>query len=414
MIIYTFHSSFATVHRGAKLILTTSIIMADEVVVEQPGDLGLTINETDVVTNVTEKIPATPEGMAVAYGSLVIMAIVPIFFGAYRSVKFHKEQKDNGETPEVMSDKDAAMFPIIASATLFGIYVVFQIFSKEYINILLTVYFFFLGVLSLAHIAGPYVTNLIPSIVPNEEYHLLLTSGKADKKEVSSVSVFSSSEMMNYKFDHKDLINLALCGIFGGWYLLKKHWIANNIFGLAFALNGIEFLQLNTVMTGCILLGGLFIYDIFWVFGTNVMVTVAKSFEAPIKLVFPQDILEKGLEANNFAMLGLGDIVIPGIFIALLLRYDVSKKKSHTYFYAGFTAYLLGLLMTIGVMHFFKHAQPALLYLVPACIGLPLFVALVKGEIKQLFLYEDNPETDKDKKTEETKESKEEEEKKAK
>ena len=31
--------------------------------------------------------------------------------------------------------------------------------------------------------------------------------------------------------------------------------------------------------------------------------------------------MENGLEAKNFAMLGLGDIVIPGIFIALLLRY---------------------------------------------------------------------------------------------
>jgi len=39
-------------------------------------------------------------------------------------------------------------------------------------------------------------------------------------------------------------------------------------------------------------------------------------------VVFPQDLLEKGLDANNFAMLGLGDIVIPGIFIALLLRFD--------------------------------------------------------------------------------------------
>lgn len=39
-------------------------------------------------------------------------------------------------------------------------------------------------------------------------------------------------------------------------------------------------------------------------------------------MVFPQDLLEQGLSANNFAMLGLGDIVIPGIFIALLLRFD--------------------------------------------------------------------------------------------
>lgn len=74
---------------------------------------------------------------------------------------------------------------------------------------------------------------------------------------------------------------------------------------------------------GCILLLGLFFYDIFWVFGTDVMVTVAQSFEAPIKLMFPQDLLENGLSAKHHAMLGLGDIVVPGIFIALLLRYDV-------------------------------------------------------------------------------------------
>jgi len=37
------------------------------------------------------------------------------------------------------------------------------------------------------------------------------------------------------------------------------------------------------------------------------MVTVAKSFDAPIKLIFPQDLIEHGLfAANKFAMLGLG------------------------------------------------------------------------------------------------------------
>lgn len=63
----------------------------------------------------------------------------------------------------------------------------------------------------------------------------------------------------------------------------SQHWIANNLLGLAFAINGVELLHLNNVQTGALLLGGLFIYDVFWVFGTNVMVTVAKSFEAPIK-----------------------------------------------------------------------------------------------------------------------------------
>ncbi|KAK6989610.1 Minor histocompatibility antigen H13 [Biomphalaria glabrata] len=329
------------------------------------------------------KIPATPEGMAIAYGSLFLMAIVPIFIGSFRSVTFHKEQKDSGEKPETMTHKDAAMFPIIASCALFGIYIVFKIFSKEYINLLLTAYFFLLGVLALTHIVGPIISKLIPPSFPNKDYHLILTQGKGDKKE----------DLMNYEFDRKDLVSLGLCAVFGVWYLWKKHWIANNLFGLAFSINGVELLSLNRVSTGCILLGGLFIYDIFWVFGTNVMVTVAKSFEAPIKLVFPQDLLQHGLAANNFAMLGLGDIVIPGIFIALLLRYDVSlKRNSNLYFYAGFVAYCLGLGTTIFIMHFFKHAQPALLYLVPACLGIPTALALVKGDIKSMFSYEDHAE----------------------
>lgn len=50
------------------------------------------------VENVTETItgartPATIEGSAVAYGSLVIMAMLPIFFGALRSVKHQKDEK---------------------------------------------------------------------------------------------------------------------------------------------------------------------------------------------------------------------------------------------------------------------------------------------------------------------------------
>ena len=99
------------------------------------------------------------------------------------------------------------------------------------------------------------------------------------------------------------------------------------------------------------------------------------------------------------AMLGLGDIVIPGIFVALLLRYDQSlKRNSNFYFYTTFIAYILGLCGTIVVMHVFKHAQPALLYLVPACLGAPIFMALIRGDLKSMFSYADHPEEDEDEK----------------
>lgn len=344
------------------------------------GAAAENVSETNT-TSAGARTPSTPEGMAVAYGSLVLMALLPIFFGSYRSVNYHKDKK-----PEKMTKKDAAMFPIMASLALFSLYIVFKLFSKEYINLLLTGYFFFLGVLALTHLLSPVVSKLVPAAVPNIPFHIIFKQGEGEQ----------SQDIVNYRFSSYDVVALFCCSAVGAWYLVQKHWVANNLFGLAFAVNAVELLHLNNVVTGCILLSGLFIYDIFWVFGTDVMVTVAKSFEAPIKLVFPQDLLTHGLAANNFAMLGLGDIVIPGIFIALLLRFDKSlKRRTNVYFHATCIAYFLGLMATIFVMHIFKHAQPALLYLVPACLGTPLLLALIKGDLTALFKYEDSPEDEK-------------------
>merc|ERR1712168_16526 len=309
--------------------------------------------------------------------------------GSFRSVDSQKEQKENhektGERPETMTQKDAMMFPIIASCALFGLYMIFNIFGKEYINMLLSFYFLVLGIFALSHMTSPLVLKLVPSAVPVIPFHLKFTQGEGDSKEA----------VLDYQFNTHDLVCLGLCSVVGVWYIMKKHWLANDLLGMAFAVNGVELLHLNNVVTGCILLGGLFFYDIFWVFGTNVMVTVAKSFEAPIKLVFPQDLLENGLAAKNMAMLGLGDIVIPGIFVALLLRYDYSlKRNSHFYFWTTFVAYISGLVLTIVVMHFYKHAQPALLYLVPACLGAPILMAALRGDLGSMFSYADHPEMD--------------------
>jgi minor histocompatibility antigen H13 len=47
----------------------------------------------------------------------------------------------------------------------------------------------------------------------------------------------------------------------------------------------------------------------------------------------------------------------------------------------------LGLVATVGVMHVFDAAQPALLYLVPACLGASLATAAYRGELSKLLNY---------------------------
>merc|ERR1712118_306241 len=57
--------------------------------------------------------------------------------------------------------------------------------------------------------------------------------------------------------------------------------------GVCFCIQALALASLNEFYIGLLLLAGLFVYDIFWVFGTDVMVTVAKSFDGPAKIIFP-------------------------------------------------------------------------------------------------------------------------------
>lgn len=176
------------------------------------------------------------------------------------------------------------------------------------------------------------------------------------------------------------------------------------------------------------------------------MVTVAKSLDVPIKLMFPRPgDPQDPTSAPSHAMLGLGDVVLPGIVIGLALRFDLYlfylrrqkrvrfasadgvetiekaeylpfagrwsdyfwthsllgrplwKKDDNkpeapftfpkTYFKAGLVGYVLGLLATLGVMMIWDHAQPALLYLVPGVLGSVWLTAVARGELSLIWNY---------------------------
>lgn len=49
-------------------------------------------NLTDTAINGTMRTPPTLEGVALAYASLILMALLPIFFGSFRSVNHWNKQ----------------------------------------------------------------------------------------------------------------------------------------------------------------------------------------------------------------------------------------------------------------------------------------------------------------------------------
>lgn len=356
------------------------------------------VNETFAKTNASSRTPTTPTEQGVAYTALLLMAVIPIYIGAWRSTRGSKGGS------EVITSYDAMTFPFVASATLFGIFLFFKVIPQLYIDYTIALYFFGLGAAAMLQVYGETLGSWCAPLITNKHYSLSLTqkpdevkSKDSDKKSEEEEDKPKEDEvLLSHDFDRAKIAAFGICVVIALWYALTKHWLANNLIGIAFAINALELLQLSSVMTGVILLGGLFFYDVFWVFGTNVMVTVAKNFNAPIKVVFPQDLLENGIFSDRCAMLGLGDIVLPGIFIAFLLRFDLSLgAHRRTYFNSGFVSYIIGLVITMTVMVVFQHAQPALLYLVPCCVGIPLTVAFIKGELQQMIDFREEAEEEK-------------------
>jgi len=129
---------------------------------------------------------------------------------------------------------------------------------------------------------------------------------------------------------------------------------------------------------------GLIAYDVYFVFASDVMMTVASTVNLPIKLMFPTS-------TGHVAILGLGDIVIPGLLCSMCIRADyiqafkrgkeqaikdkvekvnevdkyIEKEMSCYYFYQSIICYFLGIVCTYGALSVFNSAQPALLYILP-------------------------------------------------
>ena len=353
-----------------------------------------------------------PMELVLAYSVILVAASVCVWVGCVMSVKdTSQDGDDDGEKKDVqreesavMTQKDALMFPLIISVFLFGLYILFKIFDKEYLNLLLSSYFAILGLYAFAAMIEEPCRRLFPE------------SSAVRKRKSGRIHIPLLGEL-SFSWSKGDLLAQFIALILVIVYVTTKHWMANNLLAFSFAIQGIQNFSLGSVKNGAILLTGLFFYDIFWVFGTDVMVSVAKSFDAPIKLMFPR-VWGWGGEEMKFAMLGLGDIAVPGIYLALLLRYeksivydsDANTSASSSWKNGGgrlpgifsldsiyvltWWSYVLGMTTTMTVMHVFQAAQPALLYLVPFVLFTSFGRALMtKGGITELLAYSEEDTT---------------------
>ncbi|KAJ5889391.1 Peptidase A22B signal peptide peptidase [Penicillium tannophilum] len=239
-----------------------------------------------------------------------------------------------------------------------------------------------------------------------------------------------------------DLLSVTVALVAVAYFqFVEKPWWLTNFLGFSFSYGTMQLMSPTTFGTGSLILTSLFFYDIYFVFFTPVMVHVAKNLDVPIKLMFPRTD-ETGEPAH--AMLGLGDIVIPGMMVCLALRFDLflyyrlkgaqkakiagldgeiakpeyqratglwgerfwapsvrakepevkppyhdARAFPKVYFTASLVGYVAGMIATLMVMQKFNHAQPALLYLVPGILISLWGTALARGEVRLMLDFSD-------------------------
>ena len=443
------------------------------------------------------------------YLHVLLSAIFSIYTGAHASLSVpssaakpakrtkHTEDDEEEITEEAqqkmegLSPVDAIMFPVLAGCTLAGLYFLIKwLEDPALLNKILNWYFSVFGILSVARLLTDSTAVVTSYVFPA----IYTTAGQAwkidqERRKAESVSAnpverdtplpgllsklglspkiietlwtlreFPSNQLHVHAYVHKLFearfrigpqgfsgLLLALVAVLY-FNLIDKPWWLTNILGLSFSYSALQIMSPTTFWTGTMILASLFLYDIYFVFFTPLMVTVAKSLDIPIKLLFPRppgptDDVNK----QSLAMLGLGDIVLPGIMIGLALRFDlylfylrkqtrqvaveskfpekengetdIIRAKWHpaaggwgerfwfsggvkdtdvkelgglfpkTYFHASIVGYTLGMLTTLGIMQVFGHAQPALLYLVPCVLGSLWGTAFFRREVNLMWQY---------------------------
>mmetsp|Transcript_33824 Transcript_33824/g.95756 ORF Transcript_33824/g.95756 Transcript_33824/m.95756 type:complete len:423 (+) Transcript_33824:586-1854(+) len=285
---------------------------------------------------------------------------------------------ENAPETFAMTEKQASMFIVSASVML----VVLFFFVSWAVILILAILFALLSWHALTMMLTPAVGWLMPSLRKAQLCVPLL--GQVSGHELGAA-----------------VLSAVVAAVWVPCRNMSWAWILQDTLAISFAFMFLRIIHLPNMKVAMILLPMAFLYDIFWVFieplifsGPSVMVKVATGGGThevlPMVLVVPY--LFSDLPGTS--ILGLGDIVLPGLLVAYSRAVDVARGRTlvNGYFLYIAAGYAVGLTLTYLALVFsiFGDAgQPALLYLVPCTLGTMSILGLYRGEFKSLMISRD-------------------------
>ena len=273
---------------------------------------------------------------------------------------------DDVETPtDIMSEARIKSYPYLAALTLLSMNLLLEYLGPSNVNFIFMFYFGLAG------------TNSI--------WFLLRCFIKFKAFRTHKLFMYPSSKSIITEFALPprpvpfyvgDLLLYGIALAINVYYYQTKDHIANNIIAFSISFFGVLSIRITKFTNAAPLLWMLLIYDVFFVYSTDMMSSVALYVQGPIKLI-----VRKG---GGYSILGLGDIVIPGLFLSVCARFDAYLKNllhiNSYYWITGIIGYVVAMIMTDVVCYITNEGQPALLYITP-CITIPILImAFIRKE----------------------------------
>jgi len=264
-------------------------------------------------------LPAVQQNQVADLPYFVGLALATIYIGAHRGLTTGQRQ--------MISFKEGILAPIMASVSLFGCYLLIKYLPDFSLQTFLNGYFWLLGSIAGIGAFGPLLRQ-VGGPLGQKSLQLPLPEGLLQDEQGESVRTaeFAPSDVL--------AVVLSLAVASGDLASNHSNFTLNNLMACLIATDILQLVGLRSFRTAGLMLCGLLLYDVFWVFGSpkvigdNVMLTVATSdiITGPMRILFPRQPGGVGEAADfQFSLLGLGDIAIPGLLACLALRYDASR-----------------------------------------------------------------------------------------
>lgn len=277
---------------------------------------------------------------------------------------------DEDTIKEVLSESRIKMYPYLSGVVLVSMNLLFEFLGPQKVNFAFAFYFGLAGTNCIWFLLRTFIRfkkMRTHKLFMYPQSHTILTEFVLPSRPVP----FYLGDILLYSFALS--VNI--------YYFQTRATWANNLIAFSIAFFAILSIRIEKFTAAAPFLWSLLIYDVFFVYSTNVMSNVAINIQGPVKLIFTKD--------NGESVLGLGDLVIPGLFLSVCSRFDANIKKllhkRSPYWIIGMIGYALSMLATDVVCYITERGQPALLFISPS-VTIPIIITAFIRKEQYVFL----------------------------